>query len=353
MKFKWLRVALVIYLLGAGGCSSISYYSQSIIGHSKLMLARQSIDRAIDNAEQVGNAKLALQLKRAKLIRAFASAELGLPNNKSYSNFAEPQSEFPVYTVVAATEFSLSAKQWCYPVIGCASYRGYFSQQSAQDYALKLQNQSYETSVGGAGAYSTLGWFADPLLPSMLRYGEAYLAEVLFHELAHQRLYINGDSSFNEAFATLVGQEGAKIWLSAHQPELLKQYNQRLSAGRQFNDLLSASKQSLQLLYNDADLSAENVNKLREQKTQLFSQLKTDYRVLSKTQWHGHGWFDDWFSSPVNNARLAAFATYHAKGPLLEELFIDCGRDFDRFYQSLENLKSFENEVNIPAECIL
>ena len=173
------------------------------------MLAREPVDKVLKTA----NEELTGQLELSKQLKRFAIDELSLPESKSYNSYVALERDFPVWVVVAAPEFSVDAKQWCYPVIGCASYRGYFKKQSAQNYAKKISKKGFEVSVGGASAYSTLGWFSDPLLPSMMRYGDVNFAETLFHEIAHQKVYINGDSGFNEAFATVVGQEGAKRWL--------------------------------------------------------------------------------------------------------------------------------------------
>jgi len=174
------------------------YYSQSVIGHSRLMMARKPVDKVIVTADEQ----------------------------------------------LAAPEFSVAPKQWCYPVIGCASYRGYFKKKSAQNYADKIAKKGFEVSVGGASAYSTLGWFADPLLPSMMRYGDVEFAETLFHELAHQKLYINGDSGFNEAYATVVGQEGAKRWLRKFRPNELKEYQDQIDATAEFNALVAQNLKS-------------------------------------------------------------------------------------------------------------
>lgn len=340
-------LVLACCLVGLTGCASLAYYSQSVIGHSKLMWSRVPIDTAIEQARASGDLEFADNLELSKRIRVFAVEQLGLPENKSYTSFAQTPDDYPVYTVVAAPEFSVQAKQWCYPVIGCASYRGYFDAHRAQQYALSLQQHGYETSVGGATAYSTLGWFADPLLPSMVRLGESNLAEVLFHELAHQRLYINGDSAFNEAFATLIGEHGAKRWLAANQAEQLPNYQQRLEAIRGFNELLLSSKKSLAEAYAANDSPPQ----MRAAKQAVFSQLKADYEFHKTAHWGGDINFDEWFAVPLNNARLAGLSTYYEKLPVLEDLLNSCQGDLRQFYASLEDLESVDGEVTIPQEC--
>jgi predicted aminopeptidase len=333
--------------MAAGGCSSVSYYAQSVVGHSKLMLAREPIDKAIENARSNNNQELAAQLQLAAGIRAFAVAELSLPDNNSYSNYVALEQDFPVYSVVAAPEFSIEAEQWCYVVIGCASYRGYFKPQSANDYAASLAAKGFETSVGGASAYSTLGWFSDPLLPSMMRYGEANLAETLFHELAHQQLYIKGDSGFNEAFATVVGEFGTRRWLSHNAPKELAQYQQRLSARQDFNGLIEATRIELSVLY----ASNQSPELMRISKLSVFAQMQIKYHSLKVSKWSGLTWFDDWFERPLNNARLAAFSTYRERVEPIRSLLKDCGQDLDRFYATLAPLKAVDGLVTLPLEC--
>ena len=311
-------------LFSLSGC----YYTQSVIGHSRLMLARKPVDKVILTAEE----PLVTQLSLSKQLKQFAITELGLPDSKSYNSYVALERDFPVWTVVAAPEFSVDAKQWCYPVIGCASYRGYFKQKSADNYAEKMLKKGFEVSVGGAPAYSTLGWFADPLLPSMMRYGDVDFAETLFHELAHQQLYINGDSSFNEAFATVVGQEGAKRWLKKYRPNELQDYQDQINATEQFNALITQSKKELEQAYQ---LNIGDEEK-RQHKKQLLKGLQQRYERLKADKWRGKGWFDRWFEKPINNARLASFSTYYEQVPMLQILLQSCGNDLSRFYQVVE-----------------
>lgn len=335
-----LSLALILVL---SGCSSVRYYGQSVIGHSKLMLARQPIDTAISKADQ----PLKAQLELSQALRLYASQELGLPNSKSYSSYVALKREYPVWNVIAAPEFSLDAKQWCYPIIGCASYRGYFRQSSAQRYADKMERQGFETTVGGATAYSTLGWFSDPLLPSMMRYGDADLAETLFHELAHQKLYINGDSDFNEAFATVVGEIGAARWLAAVRPHQSDQYQQSLQARDQFYTLIENTKRELSKMY----LEPMPVLDMQRAKKVAFAQLRANYEQLKKRKWGGQPIFDGWFEKEPNNARLAAFSTYRSKVPSLLALLNKCDDNLERFYQVLALPTKVNGKVQIPLHC--
>ncbi|MFT5655902.1 MAG: putative aminopeptidase [Arenicella sp.] len=346
--FSLIKIVAVLLALAAlCGCSSIAYYGQSVIGHSKLMLARVPIDKAIVGAQHSLDDELASQLLLAKRLRRYSIDHLGLPDNSSYSSYVDLDRDFPVWTVIAAEEFSINAKQWCYPVIGCASYRGYFAETSAQEYAESQQTLGLETTIGAAGAYSTLGWFADPLLPSMMRYGAADFAETLFHELAHQQLYINGDSGFNESFATVVGEQGALQWLAAERPDLLVDYQNELAARDDFSTLLARLKKHLAELYASS-LGAEE---MRKAKQTIFIQLKKDYQTLKLNNWQGLAWYDAWFEQEVNNARIAAFGTYRDQVPEFERLLADCMSNFKIFYASLKLANHNQQHPIIPKQC--
>ena len=345
---KIFRLSLYLSIvLALSACSSLSYYTQSVVGHSRLMLARQPLEKAI--ASSTGELKTQLDL--AKQIRQFAVDELDLPDNRSYKSYVALKRDYPVWTVVAAPEFSLEAKQWCYLVIGCAAYRGYFSKAAAQRYADKLKREGLDVTVGGASAYSTLGWFADPLLPSMLNQGKANLADVLFHELAHQQLYINGDSGFNEAFASIVGELGAQRWLqSLDDQQALAKYQAGLQASIDFEDLLAQTRVTLSQVYE----SKADDDEKRKNKQRILQQLKADYQQLKNRKWNGVDWYGRWFGKPINNARLAAISTYRNRIPELKELFADCDNSFSRFYAILKEQASFDEsqrQVAVPQNC--
>ena len=340
----FVSLCLLLVLGGAlAGCSTVAYYSQSVAGHTRIMLARKPVDQAIE----VAGEPLRSQLILSQQIRRFAVADLALPASRSYRHYVALEREYPVWNVVAAEEFSIEPKYWCYLVIGCAAYRGYFNQNNAHDYALDLQEQGFETLVSGATAYSTLGWFADPILPSMLRYGEVALVETLLHEMAHQRLYINGDSEFNEAFASLVGEEGTRRWLSQHRPHELPEYEARLRAIEQFGQLVQETKAALKVLYADA----VEVELKRQTKHKLLLEMQIKYDRLKSMHWGGKPWFDHWFQQPVNNARLAGFSTYRDKIPALSQLLTSCGGDLERFYQQLESADTVDERVTVPTQC--
>lgn len=293
------------------------------------MLARMPIDKALTKVEP----HIANKLNLSKELKAFASKRLGLPDNRSYTNYVALEREYPVWVVIAAPEYSLNAKHWCYLVIGCAAYRGYFSEASANRYASKLQRQGLDTHVGGASAYSTLGWFSDPLLPSMMQGSDAGFAEVLFHELAHQKLYFNGRSDFNEAFASVVGEQGALLWLRENRPASVPAYQASLQARQDFSVLIERLKTKLREVYASGRAKAE----LETVKQTLFQVFQADYKALKAERWQNRGYYDNWLLTPINNARLAGFSTYHTLQPKLEALFIACGSDFTRYYRRLKS----------------
>lgn len=340
-------VLVFVVLLLLGGCSQLSYYTQSVVGHSRLMLAREPVDRVIQQAEQQGDLELAAQLRQSQRMLVFAADALALEHHGSYQSYVPLSREYPVWVVVAAQEFSVEPKQWCYLVIGCASYRGFFQYERALVHADTLREQGLDVVVNGAPAYSTLGWFNDPLLPTMLRYGEAQLAELIFHELAHQRLYINDDSAFNEAFATVVGQHGARLWLQESQNvNLLQDYEQYLAINADFVNLLKLSRLQLAELYSTQIDSAL----MRDQKEKIFTQLKKRYLQLKDERWGGVDWLDGWFDKPLNNARLAAIATYEDQVPAISNLLKACEEDLNRFYVRLEEA-SKQPEFVLPDAC--
>lgn len=307
------------------------------------MLARKPVDRVIEQAAE----PLKAQLLLSKELREFSVAELGLPSSKSYTSYVALKREFPVWTVVAAPEFSLNAKQWCYPVIGCASYRGYFNELAAHAYASKLDAKGFETLVGGAPAYSTLGWFADPLLPSMMRHGDTAFAETLFHEIAHQKLYVNGDSDFNEAFASVVGEEGVTRWLTAHRPQDLAAYKNSLQIQEQFYALVLASKHELQAIY----ASGLGESEMRLAKQGVLSEMKDRHKRIKETQWNGQAWYQSWFDGAVNNAKFVGLSTYRDRVPQLKNLLRLCGESLPKFYDILSTVQLHDNKVVIPQAC--
>lgn len=328
---KFLSLAMVLVLiaaLNAGGCASPAYYAQAIGGHYQLMRHRQDVDEAIRSGSLAP--ETARQLQLASKIRAFASTDLGLPDNGSFRQFVHTGREAVTWNVVAAEEFSLEPKQWCFPVAGCVSYRGYFKPEDAHAFAGKLSRKGLDTDVSPAIAYSTLGWFDDPLLDTMLAYDDEQLAGIVFHELAHQQLYIKDDTAFNEAYARFVEQAGVLAWLGHRdEPEREQAWRASEQASLDFNRLLSEARTDLQALYE----TAEPIDEKRRLKAQRFERLGRDYASLVESHWSGRDYYAAWFSRDLNNARLALIASYEGGSCAFDRLFEEAGADFIQFHE--------------------
>lgn len=333
MNFRRRTTLLLALLLPVlSGCSHIAYYGQAVSGHLRLMAAREPVDELLNDPHTPK--ALQEQLREAQAIRRYASDVLGLPDNDSYQSYVSTGRDFVTWNVVAAPAYSVKPRQWCFPVAGCVSYKGFFDQADADALAEKLTAEGLDVSVNGATAYSTIGWFDDPLLDTMLKGSRVRLAALIFHELAHQQLYVSGDSKFNEAFASLVEQEGVRRWLAEQgDTDLLTRYEAFLMRREQFSALLMSAREQLMALYaseaDDASLAAG--------KAAVFTQLRTDYQTLRDT-WDGYAGYDNWFSQPLNNARLVSIATYRHLVPSFKALFDQEGGDFTAFYSAVERL---------------
>lgn len=315
------------------GCGSVSYYTQLINGHYDLVKNEQAIEDIL--AEKKYDESVRKKLAIALEIREFASKELDLPDNDSYKTFVKLDRSYPVWNVIAAEKFSVKAKQWCFLIVGCINYRGYFNKQDAENKAKELAAKAYDTSVSPAAAYSTLGWFDDPLLSSMLYKEDAHLAGIIFHELAHQKVYIDNDSAFNEAFATAVELEGVRRWLlSRNDRQGMEKYRSYKLRQKQFNALLKETRARLQQLYSEN--STPETIKL-ERKQLIIRDMKSRYQVLKK-QWNGYPGYDGWMSRDINNAHLALVATYHDLVPGFEQQLKMLNYNLPAFYAHVEEL---------------
>jgi predicted aminopeptidase len=265
--------------------------------------------------------------------RNFAVTELHLPDNRSYRTYADVKRPFVVWNVVATPEFSVEPKHWCFPIAGCVAYRGYFKEKNARKFAAGLASKGFDVTVGGVPAYSTLGKFADPVLSTMMRYGDSELVAIIFHELAHQLLYVKNDSEFNEAFATTVEDEGLRRWLKAQgHPDLMKEFLQENEDENAFIDLFSQGRERLKKLY----ASGLAVEQLRPKKAAIFAELTDEARALQRKQ--GHLYYESWLKEGLNNAHLASVATYYQCVPGFQRLLAEQGGDLDRFYTAARKL---------------
>jgi predicted aminopeptidase len=329
-----IRAAVAIALIASvsGGC----YLLQSAEGQLSLMSKREPIARVIE--EPSTPPKLRAQLKSVTAIRDFASRELGLPDNGSYRKYADIHRPYVVWNVVAAPEFSVEPKKWCFPIVGCVSYRGYFVEARARRFAAGLHAQGFDVMVGGVAAYSTLGHFDDPILSTMVNWDDVELAAIIFHELTHQLLYVRNDASFNEALATTVEEEGVRRWLSSLGRE--QDLTQHLLEQKRYLRviaLLTETRDKLSVLY----ASGLPEPLMRERKREAFEALRESYSAL-REQWGGHAPFDAWFAQDINNAHLASIATYYACVPGFERELKAAGGSLPAFYRRVRALAKLD-----------
>jgi predicted aminopeptidase len=323
------------------GCESLSYYSQAIIGQLSILSKREAIEDLI--ADDRSSPELISKLSTILEIRAFAESELLLPVEGNYESYVDLERPFVVWNVFAAPELSMNPLNWCYPIAGCVSYRGYFTEADAQAYAAKLEDEGLDVYVGGVSAYSTLGWFSDPVLSTIINRDDYQLAALLFHELAHQLVYIPGDTEFNESFATAIEKEGLRRWLSANSIDETESSNivelAELNTQRreEFVALVTGAVTDLEEIYaGDSDKFEK-----RRSKAEVFSTMQSDYAVL-KNSWNGSDNFDAWMSRDLNNAQLSTVATYFNWVPSFEQILAENDHDLIGFYAKISALSKLD-----------
>ncbi len=329
---------LILSAITLSACSSFGYYMDLMAGHSELLEQQKPVSDIL--ADKDTKSKLRQLLKTSQNIRDFASKELYLPENDSYRMYADIKRRFVVWNVVAAKEFSIKPKKWCFLFVGCLSYRGYFSKEDAIIYANELKSEGYDVYVAGASAYSTLGWFDDPLLNTMMYKSEAHRAGIIFHELAHQLVYIDDDSAFNEAFATTVEEEGINRWMT--KSGKTKEYDEYLLDKKrdvELNQLLQTTRDKLKVLY-DTNISTD---KKRASKKRLFSLMQKKYQQLKKT-WGGYNAYDKWMSQELNNSHLLLISTYHELVPAFKAMLEKENNNLKNFYLAVEKLGEFDKK---------
>jgi predicted aminopeptidase len=332
-----LLVGVAIAAVAIGGCSTFSYYGQAVVGHLDVVSRTQPIEARL--ADPSTPPELRAQLARALEIREFATRELGLPDNGSYRAYADLGRPYVVWNVFAAPEFSVEPRQSCFPVVGCVSYRGYYAHADAQAFAAGLRTKGYDVFVYGVPAYSTLGWFDDPVLNTFVRYPDAELARLVFHELAHQLVYVKGDTMFNESFAVAVEEEGVRRWLARHGDEASRAAYATMRERRaEFVRLVLDYRARLEAFYREP--LADDAK--RAGKARLLARMEADYRALKAQRWGGWGGYDRWFEKGVNNAQLASVATYEELVPAFRALLAREGGDMGRFYAEVRRLAQLE-----------
>ncbi|WP_372970805.1 aminopeptidase [Marinobacter sp.] len=324
-------VTLLITTLS--GCTTLGYYSQAVSGHLSLMMSTQPVPRLLDAPSTPTD--LRQKLSVAQEAREFAENQLALPVGDAFSTYAELGRPWVVVNLVAAPEFSLQAHRWCYPVIGCQAYRGYYQLEEAQEEEQYFKDEGYDTFIGGVTAYSTLGWFDDPLHSGFTSLPDNRMVALMFHELAHRVVYIDDDTAFNESFATAVELEGLRLWLNQQDDEdgfqraleRLRQRNQTLA-------LVTAATAQLEALYVQQHTRPKA--ELRQQKAEVFRKLQDDYQAMS-ADWNQPGPFGE-NPTELNNANLVLFSQYNQHVPAFRQMIRDHDGDFKAFYAAVENL---------------
>ena len=314
------------------GCTTAEYYSQAVAGHLEIMRLAKPITERI--ADPGTSPALRARLERVQAIRDFASRELGLPDNGSYRSYAEIGRPYAIWNLFVAPELSVSARESCFPVAGCVSYRGYYARGDAERYGAGARARGDDVYIGGVPAYSTLGWFDDPVLSTFIRYPDGELARLLFHELAHQVVYVKDDTVFNESFAVAVEREGVRRWLAKHGTAADRSAYDTLQSRKQaFVALVLRYRDRLAALYREPLADADK----RAAKARLIAEMDAEYRAL-KADWGGFAGYDRFFAQKVGNAHFASIAAYTELVPAFESLLAREGDDLPRFYTAVKAL---------------
>ena len=329
-----LRTVLIL-----GLCSLLTscYYVQATRGQIEVLSKREPIDEIIESPDTEAGLRRRLELVRAA--RRFSVDELGLPDNRSYRAYSDLERDFVVWNVFAAPEFSLDAREWCYPIVGCVSYRGYFSEDAANREAEKLRQKGFDVAVGGVPAYSTLGNFNDPVLNTMMRWDDVKLVSTLFHELAHQVLYIRDDTAFNESFATAVEEIGIERWLASRgRPDDMSGYRAGKALHRRLVELVNAARGDL-ADYFGRDIGAATMRALKaERLDRLAGDVRAELRAAGRSENH-------WLTGDLNNARLLPMSLYEGHVPAFLTLYAECASDLECLYAEARKLSRLDRET--------
>nr|WP_298136399.1 aminopeptidase [uncultured Pseudomonas sp.] len=336
---RWRSVPLLALCLGLSACSSLDYYGHLAQGQWQVLRARQPIAAMLE--DPTVDPGLRQRLSLALEARRFASAELALPDNRSYRLYADIQRPYVVWNLFVTPELSLSPELHCFPIAGCVAYRGFYSQGRARGAAAVRQLQGLDTYLGGVEAYSTLGWLDDPILNTMLRWSDERLVAVIFHELAHQQLYVANDTAFNESFATFVERQGLRQWRAVRGLAPADPQGERQR--EQFIALVLRTRERLAELY----ASGLPEEQMRAGKQAEFARLRDEYQNLRNREWGGDGRYDGWINAPLNNAKLLPFGLYDRWVEAFARLFEQAEGDWSEFYRRvaiLGKLSAVERE---------
>ncbi|MGZ8197058.1 MAG: aminopeptidase [Burkholderiales bacterium] len=343
MIFRICIAALAVALALTAGCANLTYYLQSVRGQLDIWSRQEDIQTVL--ARQDTPNALREKLGTVLEIRDFASRELGLPQNRSYRLYANLNRRYAVWNVFAAPEFSIHPRQWCFAFAGCVNYRGYFEKGEAEGFAAEVASEGVDVFVGGVPAYSLLGYFPDPVLNTFIHYPPPHLARLVFHELAHQVVYVRDDSVFNESFAVAVEQEGLKRWLERYGTEADRKVLDVVIGRRNgFVRLIETYRDRADALYSSGVPPAQ----MRVRKAELFTELEADFRTLRET-WGGFPGYDHWFTQKPNNALLASVAIYTKRVPAFQALLRREGGDLPRFYEAVRRIAKMDKSERTAA----
>lgn len=346
---KLIQCAVLLAVIGMSGCSSVGYLWHTSTGHLGVVSKKQSITSILENEQY--DEKQRDQLANVLRIRAYATNKLHLPDNASYTEYVKLDRDYVTWSVFAAPELSLDPTRWCFWIVGCVPYRGYFEQARAQQFAEQLKQQGLDVYVAPIPAYSTLGWFNDPVLSTMLRNGEIVTAEYIFHELAHQQLYIKNDTSFNEAFASAVGRLGVRDWLrDTNKLDGLTRYEKSIEKRNALFGLTQTLRAKLQAIYT-ADTSEELK---RASKLQAYREYENKVNELTQA-WVNGEWYRKSSLANLNNAKLNARSTYNNLIPDFIALHQACNNSYEMFYTIVNSMQQLTKQQRLEylrkADC--
>ncbi len=326
---------LAFFAMGLTGCSTAKYYSHAAVGHLQLTTGLTPIRKLIKQDDT--NKELRRQLELVTELREFAENKLSLDVGKAYSKYKHLDRSSAVWVVYAAPTFSTKLQTWRYPIVGEYQSKGFFKEQMATEYSAKLHSQGFDVYVGGAIAYSTLGWFSDPLLSTFLDDTDEELAETLFHELTHRTYYLKGDTMFNESFATAFAQKSVQLWLKEKSEEKrLEKYRKKLKKRDEFRSLLQKTKNDLSLIYKNANNDSEAI--LQKRKQDSIRSFKATCIALRK-KWNSPESLKSWIDEDVNNAKIAASSVYLLKVPYFNRLWYQANQDPNAYLEMVKTLE--------------
>jgi predicted aminopeptidase len=342
-----LACACLLMVLVLSGCQTIRFYSQAVAGQYEILAHQKSVDDLIHNPAT--DPKLKAKLEVVLRLRQFAQQELNLRPDGSYLKYADLHRPFVVWNVNVAPALSLDPKTWWFPIVGTASYRGYFTEAGARRYAAIWEKKGWDTYIGDVPTYSTLGWFRDPLLNTFIFESEADLAETIFHELTHKRLFVSGDTDFNEALATTVSEEGVRRWFQAeHNTRGREDYEKSIREDDDFVKLVMIGRSELENVYVDTALP--ETDKLRR-KAEVIAHMRADYADLKKKWGVSKSGYDHWFDEPINNAKLNTIAAYYDLVPAFEAVLRAQDGNLEKFFRAVADLAKVPLEKRHEALC--